>query len=281
MQNTTQGNFTKPLPPIKNTNKNRDDINRNVMAVGPLGVGKTTQFLTLPGKKFLYVFDPNALESLEGADIDYLTFIPDKDDLTLAIQTLRKEGGKVVGDRPRDIEPLTYVKWEEDFHARVEAGFFSEYQWVGFDSATTFSDIIMDRVLYLNKRQGKQPEFADHAAEMNTMKNVFRVVAGFDCNLWVTAHTEEIQDETTKRISRRIMFTGKNRVRIPLMFGNIFCLWAEETKDKGYFTARTIPDRLNPVARTTSKTLKPLEDVTIDFKKPLVGQGIASLLARG
>ena len=55
---------------VSNT-KDPESGNRKVMAIGPVGVGKTTQERTLPGKKFAYLFDPNARESLQGSDIDY------------------------------------------------------------------------------------------------------------------------------------------------------------------------------------------------------------------
>jgi len=41
---------------------------------------------------------------------------------------------------------------------------FDNVDWIGYDSATLFLEIIMDRILYLNKRPGKQPEQADWAA---------------------------------------------------------------------------------------------------------------------
>ena len=55
--------------------------------VGGTGSGKTLGLLTLPGKKFDYIFDPNALKTLRGHDVDYETFIPehlDLDAVTLA-----------------------------------------------------------------------------------------------------------------------------------------------------------------------------------------------------
>ena len=62
----------------------------SILAIGTTGVGKTTQFLTLPGKKFIYLFDPNALRSLAGHDVDYEEFRIDSMDLDLSVKSLKK-----------------------------------------------------------------------------------------------------------------------------------------------------------------------------------------------
>ena len=57
------------------------DYKRNrlrILAIGPAGSGKSTQLKTLPGKKLLFCFEDNALNSLQGdADIDYQLYLPD------------------------------------------------------------------------------------------------------------------------------------------------------------------------------------------------------------
>ena len=48
-----------------------------ILAIGPAGSGKTTQLRTLPGKKLLFCFEDNALNSLQGdPDIDYQLYLP-------------------------------------------------------------------------------------------------------------------------------------------------------------------------------------------------------------
>lgn len=66
------------------------------LLLGDTGSGKTTQFLTLPGRKFIYLFDPNAILSLQGHDIDYEEFLPDS--LNLSIKSLSKSSGVAKGD---------------------------------------------------------------------------------------------------------------------------------------------------------------------------------------
>ena len=98
---------------------NAKDIPRSpVFRVFPLaytGGGKTTNFLTFPGKKFAYIFDPNGELTLRGHDVDYEIFAPDV--RTFNIQSLKK----AVGDVPRVIGPsqgqgsTVYLQWEEHF----------------------------------------------------------------------------------------------------------------------------------------------------------------------
>ena len=52
-------------------NATEDDVGKpKFLLVGSTGSGKTAQILTLPGKTFAYIFDPSALATLKGYDID-------------------------------------------------------------------------------------------------------------------------------------------------------------------------------------------------------------------
>jgi len=68
----------------------------SIFALGEIGAGKTSQIATLPGRKFAYLFDPNALNSLSGHDVDYEEYNVNAMDLDLSIKSLKKD----VGDKP-------------------------------------------------------------------------------------------------------------------------------------------------------------------------------------
>ena len=133
--------------------------------------------------------------------------------------------------------------------------------------------------MFKNGRYGKQPEQADYGAEMTVMRNVIADLVSLDTNILVTAHVELTKDEYTGRVHGQIMFTGKNRIRVPTKFTDIFATAVEEDDKMGArFLVRTVPDRLNPVARV-SRSLKlqglnDVENVTVDLSKPLIGQGL-------
>lgn len=265
------------LTPIINARTAKPNLHQRIMAVGPLATGKTTQFRTLPGKKFAYIFAPNSLQSLEGADIDCVSFIPDITDIDLAVKTLKKG---VADTSRRKLEPKTYVNWEEDFVARTDSGFFDDYDVLLIDDWTTFEEIIMDRVQHLNQRLGKHPEQADYTASMNTARNIVRTLTSLELTLYLIAHTEIQRDEQQGRSYGQLVCTGKNRTRIPLRFSQIFGFDVDTIKGETKYVVRTRPSRMLPICRTTIRGLEEVVDVTIDWKKEEVGQGLGGVLIK-
>ena len=98
----------------------------------------------MPGRKFAYLFDSNALLSLQGHDAEYEEFLPDR--LNLSVKSLKKD----VGDKTTNFKNDMFVEWEKDFNHRLQTGFFDNIDVIAFDSCTTFLDLIMDRVLTIN-----------------------------------------------------------------------------------------------------------------------------------
>jgi hypothetical protein len=242
------------------------------MIVGPVGSGKTQLYRQLPGRKFAYLFDPNAVDAIKGdPDIDFVEFIPDVTDLDLAVKTLKKDA---LDRSRRDIKPKTYVEWEADWDERYAAGFFNQYDWIIFDSATTFSEIIMDRVQSLNGRLGKHPEQADYTAEMSVMKSVFRAATSIT-GVVVTVHTEMDQDELTRKVYGRLLLTGRNRTRIPGRFAHILGTKVDKnSKGETRYYCLTKQNREYPALRTSIRDIEEEIDVTIDYNKQIAGQGI-------
>lgn len=267
------------MRPVQNVSTTENLARTQILAVGPLGSGKTTAFRTLPGKKFIYIFDPNGRVALGNDDIDFLEFIPSVDELDMSVKPLsaKKPADKVTTKKRS--EPRTYVDWYEDFVERCESGFFGAYDWVGLDSLTTLSECIMDRVQFLNGRLGKQPEQADYAAEMTSMRGAIRALSSLT-NFYCTGHVETVKNDITGRISNELLITGKNKARLPVRFAHIFGFTADRSeKGEVVFQVRTIHDRSNPYCRTPFQ-LKAIEDVTLDFNRPLEGQGIGAWFKR-
>lgn len=244
------------------------------LILGDTGSGKTTQMLTLPGKTFAYLFDSNALLSLRGHDIDYEEFLPDQ--LNLSVKSLSKDKG---GDKNSNHANLMYSDWEKDFNTRLGDGFFDQYDNIGFDSATTFLDLIMDRILTINGRAGQWPQQDDYGPQMVAFTNVVRTLTSLGKTLYMTGHMEIRQAEGSAKMLRQPMMTGRLRTKIPLLFSDI--LVTEVSNDgKGVIshTMQTVPDRITTTVRTSFKGLEPTEDVSLDFKKPLQEQGLGLLL---
>lgn len=243
------------------------------LMLGDPGGGKTTQFCTLPGKKFAYLFDPSALLSLRGQDIDYEEWTPDS--LSLAVRSLKKD---TPGDKKRVTGSDLYARWEESFNEKLDSGYFDDYEWIMFDSCTTFLDMVMDRVLTINGRFGEWPHEDDYGPQMITFINVCRSLTSMGKGLYMTAHLDIRQDKLTNKIWRKPMMTGRLTTKIPLLFSDILLCEAQADGDTGVWVAQTVPDKMTTTIRTSIKGLKAIEDITIDWKQPVVGQGLGGLL---
>jgi len=248
------------------------------LLIGPTGSGKTSQFMTIPGKKFMYIFDPNALNTIRGQDIDYEIFTPDI--LNMNVNTLKTSLKDKHGSPD---EPKNYVDWEKDFETKIREGFFDDYAALGFDSFTTFADIVMDRVQYLNGRLGKQPEQADWAAQMSTISNVIRTATSLNLIFFATAHEELKQDEFTKKVVSQVVLTGKLRVKLPLLFSEIYHTEVEppaaDTDGKTIYWLQTVTDKQRTLARCTLD-LPPRIDVTIEDKSRPEQYGLGKILSK-
>lgn len=250
------------------------DTAHRFLILGDTGSGKTTQFLTLPGKKFAYLFDSNALLSLRSHDVDYEEFLPDR--LNLNIKSLSKDKG---GDNITKHQNLMYQEWEKDFEAKRDSGFFEAYNVICFDSATTLLDLIMDRTLSINGRAGQWPQQDDYGPQMVAFTNICRTLIAMGKTIYMTGHLEVKQDELTKRIFRYPMMTGRLRQKIPLLFSDIFVAEAEtDQKGKVNYKFKTTPDKITTTVRTSFRGLDPYEDMSLDFSQPLEGQGLGKLL---
>lgn len=258
---------------------NAKDIQKatpRILVYGDAGCGKTSQFPTFPGKLFAYLFDPNAGQSLRGQDIDYEEFYPE--DISLQLTSLSAKNKPNVTPKCKT-GAESYNAWEADWDARIKDGFFNDYDAIMFDSLTTFGDLVMDGVLAINGRGGQWPQQDDYAPQMLAIKNVFRAVTSLGIPIYVTAHCQPMQDELTKKVFHQILVTGQLRQKLPLLFSEILHLEASGDQKGGVnYLAQTKPDRMFPLVRCSTKGLAFKEDITLDYNKPLKGQGLGGLL---
>lgn len=251
---------------------------QKILLVGPTGSGKTTQIWTLPGKKFVYIFDPNALASLRGCDCDYEMFLPDTLELDATLKGFNKgaSSDRLAASRR---EPTTYLKWVEDLNKRVEDGFFEDYDWLCFDSGTLLQKSVFDRQLYINNRYGKVEDLADYRVVGSKLSDVFRSIAGLDINIYLTGHLRDFQDETTKKVTTELTLAGSAKSNIPLVMTNVWLARGASEEKEVKYEIQTRPGRRGlQTIRSSIPGLDFEEDVTIkNFKKP-EEYGIGKLL---
>ena len=248
-----------------------------ILCVGPGGQGKTSLEATLPGKKFAYIFDQSALPTLRGVDLDYKLFLQDEIPTTA---TPLAGAAAAKASRAASWKPDKYIEFEKDLQARLEAGFFDDYDWLIIDSFTMLADLVMDYILYLNGRPGKWPEMADWTANINTMTNIFRKLSSLNINVYCTAHTDFEKDEQTGRMVNQLQMSARLRSRIPMLFSDIWLAQADTDKEgMATFTVQTTSDRTNPFLRNSFRGKLPSTvDVTIaSWEKPEIS-GVGKIL---
>ena len=267
--------------------------NPKFLVYGKAGSGKTTLFRTLPGRKFLYMFDPAGMNSIQsGDDIYYEQFLVDV--LPMSVNTLK---GQKDSASPASISMETYVRWENDFQNRLDKGWFTNpaveidgvkggFDAICFDSLTTLTDIVMDRILQLNQRAGKNPELGDYGILTNTLARIIRNAAATNCIVYLTAHEQTTQDKLLRTVSTEIMVPGQLRTKLPLLFSEIYHAIAgiDSKTGKPTYTIATIADEMFPLARCSQVLrdagLDYFQNVTINQNQDPTTQGLGTYVRK-
>ena len=238
-----------------------EELGHNILLLGTTGSGKTSQILTLPGRTFVYIFDPSSLHTLVGHDVEYELFLPTR--LNLAAQSLTKGKSDKATKRINSME--VYTAFADDLDNKVTKNFFDDFDNVVLYSLTTFSASVMDRVMYLNDRVGQQPHQDDYGAQMTTINSVFREFTSLiNLRMMSIGHVEFKQEEDGGKFLNVIRLTGGLRVSLPLLFSDILVCDVDINRsgDNNYIL-RTQKDRYNPQVRCTlrDKKGKPLPSI--------------------
>ena len=244
--------------------KDAADISyQKILVLGEPGAGKSTQLWSLPGKKFAYFFDPNAVRAVRGLDIDYEEFLPDATDMDATMKAFNKDARP--SDRPKNpAEPKAYNLWQEDFNKRVSSNFFASYDWIILDSLSSLVNIMFDRLLWVNKRFGEVEEQSDLKLVGAKLSDVFRSILTEDVNFYCTGHINSFTDDKTKRTTVQLNLPGRARRQLPLLFTDILELRSSyEGRPNSYVVLTKSEDRGFQGVRTSIQGLEPVIDVTI------------------
>jgi GTPase SAR1 family protein len=263
---------------VENAKNATKSTYENILVVGDAGAGKSTMIRSLPGKKFAYLFDPNALRAHEGADLDYEEWLPDTLELDTTIKRFDKAGKP--DDKPSSArEPRVYIDWCEDIAAKAEAKFFDAYDWVIFDSITLLQKACFDRQTYINNRYGRPEQLADYRIVGSKMSDLIRATTSEKINTFFTGHTDTWQDELTKRVTTQLSLSGSAKRQIPLVMSNIWLAECKSTETEIKYTIQTRPaDRGLQTIRSSIRGLEMFEEVTIrDWNDP-ESSGLSKIL---
>lgn len=261
---------------MMNTKNYKGDLKR-FLVYGATGSGKSAAFLTHPGKKLAYVFDPSGMETYRGYDVDVLAFQPSM----LGMQKAKLGKGSKMTEVIR-MDPAQYVNFEKDFEGKVQSGFFEDYDIVAFESITVLIDMMMCNILDAQGRGSSAPEIQDYYYRSDFIKNLVRAAVSLPCSVYFSAHVETMQDETSKKIITDLALSNAIRTSIPLLFSEVIYLYVD-TDTQGYskYYAQFKPSRNANTARCSLRDVKQHENVTIDWSKSPANQGLFKLYKEG
>ncbi len=253
-----------------------------ILLIGPLGGGKTTQFLTLPRPAFIYIFDPSGINAIRGHDIEYEEYLAEK--LNITVKRIPKGGGEsaIPVQGVNRLKSQAYAQFEAHFMESLDNGFFDRFASIGLDSITTLSDVAMDDILARAGRLAYPPELSDYNILKTQVARLLRALCALDKTLFVTGHTMYRQNDTNLKMLNEILITGDLQVRAPLLFSSVlradYEVQANQTKK---FTVQSVKDKYNEHLKSNIPGIQGIQDVTIaDFSKPHES-GLGKLISAG
>ena len=187
------------------------------MVIGKAGTGKSVFASSFPTPAFLFDFDKGAL-TYRGKDVDYEQF------------------------------PLTSAGWTafEKCFSQVEKDVIAgKYKTVIFDSASTLTDLAMERAMMLDpKRSATQGPLWNVHYQMvrNLVEGRIQKFVNLPCNLVLTAHVDIVTDaESGAVIDARPLLTGQLSIKIPGLFDEVYFATAQTKGKDTNFYMQTVP----------------------------------------
>lgn len=251
----------------------------NILLIGSGGSGKTTLLRTLPGRTFVFVTDPNSLQTLQGTpNLDFAYFPPDALQYNVQVLSNAKRehhrarsqaalyASATNGSQSLHEEPTAYQRLEA-FSKTFLSSHLPSYDNIAFDSCTTLGNIIMDRVLFENDHPGRHPEQADYTAQMAALLHLLRAYTAIPDKVVIALAHEELRSEGPENSGAPLLyqpiFVGKNRISVPILFSEVFHTFVDTYTTPISYKLRTTHDNLRQYVRST------LHEEEIDVTLPL------------
>jgi len=203
----------------------------NAIIAGDMGTGKTSLLSTARKPVLVHSFDPGGTKVLRG-EIEKGTVIADT---------------RFEDEDPK--KPTAFRLWEREFEDLRKNDVFSQVGTFAIDSITTFADACMNEILKSSGRAGAVPYQQDYLRQINVLRDYMKIFTTLPCDVIVTAHLEAEKDELIGKVKMNMIITGKLKVKIPLLFDEIYVTITKQTskgveyylltRNDGYYTART------------------------------------------
>lgn len=267
-------------------------MTRRIMLIGHAFSGKTTQFWTMPGKKFAFLFDPKAEASLEGLAYDKETFFP-ANGFDTHLRTLE-------GMKPKENEAAkTYEKFNKCLQEGVQSGRWKGYDSIMLDSYSLLELLITQALMSErgheqmlpnkgNTKVGKGGDNRDdYVTAKSTAVSVVAQLAYLGVNILMTAHLAErntekvVNGETTLEQKFSLSAIGTLRDTMSSFFEIVLLCEAKGDSSKVKYIAKTHATEKYPRLGVAGRLAEPLPwdfDMTLDWKQSLEAQGLGKLL---
>ncbi len=201
------------------------------LVYGGMGTGKTNLLKTCRLPVLVHSFDPGGTKTI-------------RDEI---------KAGKIAADTRFEIEdadnPSAFALWDAEYDRLKQGGMFKGIGTYVIDSATTWSSAAMNVTLKKAGRAGGTPQQNDYLPTMVMLESAIKDICSLPCDIILIAHEDVDKDEVTGRMMIGPAFIGKLKMRIPILFDEIYCATAKEassgvkytllTRATGLYKART------------------------------------------
>jgi hypothetical protein len=188
--------------------KDIEALGLSLLLLGEFGSGKTFGMRTARKPVIIDMFDPRGGLGLRDIEGDGIYIDP-----------------RWAGDDP--MKPTKFEEWSKEMDKRVKSGFFEGVGTYVLDSATTWSDAIMNQIMYKRGQAGKEPDTYDThwKPQKEAVKKYIKTLQSLPCDIVVTGHLKEVYRGKGKdRRLEKYVFktTGDLAQYIPSLFSEIW-----------------------------------------------------------
>ncbi|MFA5378327.1 MAG: AAA family ATPase [Dehalococcoidia bacterium] len=193
----------------------------NALIYGAMGTGKTRLAKTCRGPVLMHSFDPGGEKTV-------------RDEI---------KAGKIIADARYQQEdakfPTAFAAWDAEYDRLKRGGVFAKIGTYMIDSATTWSSAAMNVTLKKAGRAGGTPQQNDYLPTMIMLENAIKDMIALPCDVILIAHEDVEKDEASGRMMVGPAFIGKLKMRIPILFDEIYCAQSKETSAGANYTLLT------------------------------------------